>query len=198
MTIDRADWIAPARRWFARPSPRVARELLGALLVRASPEGTVAGRIVETEAYLARADPASHAFRGRTARNASMFGPAGHAYVYFVYGVHHCLNVVTGEEGVGEAVLVRAVEPLEGLELLRQRRGASVRDAKLCDGPGKLAQAFAIDRADDGADLLRGDLRILVPARRSRGRERVVVGPRVGISQAVELPLRFRLVPRAE
>jgi DNA-3-methyladenine glycosylase len=148
----------------------------------------IAGRIVECEAYEEN-DPASHSYRGLTDRTAVMFGPPGHLYVYFTYGMHFCMNVVTGEDGEGSAVLLRAVEPVEGIELMRERRGvATLRE--LCAGPGRLTQAYGITRADNGMDLVAGrDLFVVrgdpVPD------DGVAVGPRVGISVAIERPWRF-------
>lgn len=168
----------------------VARRLIGARLVHHSPDGVTVGRILETEAYLSSGDPACHAHRGPTARNASMFLAAGHAYVYLIYGVHQCFNVVTGPEGVGEAVLVRALEPLAGLELMRARRGV-LRDRDLCSGPGKLARAMGLGPEQDGASLREGAL-LLCPPERAWRLPALDVGPRVGIAQAVDLPLRFR------
>jgi DNA-3-methyladenine glycosylase len=167
----------------------VARDLLGRILVHETDRGPITGRVVETEAYL-RDDAASHSFRGPTARNASMFGPPGRAYVYLVYGLHHCLNVVTAPEGIGEAVLLRALEPLEGLEIMRAHRG-DVADRELCNGPGKLAQAFGVNRAHDGADFFRGALgfRELVPG--PTGRPAIRRSRRIGITRAAQLPLRF-------
>lgn len=164
-----------------RPALTVAADLLGACLtVRGC-----GGRVVETEAYAAD-DPASHSFRGPGQRNAAMFGPAGHAYVYRSYGLHWCLNVVCTP---GEAVLIRALEPLEGLAIMRRRRGQEDL-AALCSGPGKLGQALGIDRADDGAAFDGVALRLLpdpVPATLR------LAGPRIGISRAVDLPWRFGL-----
>jgi DNA-3-methyladenine glycosylase len=179
------------RAFFLRPTAIVARELLGTVLVHDAPEGLVAGIVVETEAYL-RDDPASHSFRGPTARNASMFGAPGRAYVYSIYGLHHCLNVVTGPAGIGEAVLVRALEPIEGLELMRRRRGG-VADRELCRGPGKLVQALAIGRGHDGADLGRGPLVLRALGTSARGPREVVRTPRIGITRAAERPLRFHV-----
>jgi DNA-3-methyladenine glycosylase len=164
-----------------------ARALLGAVIEHRSPEGLTSGRIVETEAYLCD-DPACHAHRGETPRNKPMFGPPGRAYVYFIYGMHRCFNVVTGPEGRGEAVLIRALEPLRGLDLMRRRRG--IEDARqLCNGPAKLVQALGIGPEHNGTHLLRGPLRLLA----DNGFEGGPVGaaPRVGISVAVDLPLRF-------
>lgn len=170
------------------PTPDVARRLLGMRLVHDGPEGRCSGRIVETEAYLAEGDAACHAHGGRTARNASMFLAPGHAYVYLIYGVHLCFNVVTGPRGVGEAVLVRALEPLEGLERMRARRGG-VSTVELCNGPGKLVQALGIGRDADGASLMHGKSRLLAPTRGWSGGP-IEVGPRVGITRSRDLALR--------
>jgi DNA-3-methyladenine glycosylase len=177
------------RAFFARPSTIVAPELLGRILVRTLPDGTrLAARLVEVEAY-GPDDPASHAFRGRTVRNHVMFGPPGHLYVYFTYGMHFCANVVTGRDGEGSAVLLRAAEPLQGLRAMAARRGVGA-PRLLCSGPARLTQAFAIDRTDDGADLLRAtDLQLRVgsplPARR------VVRSARVGVRVGVEPRWRY-------
>ena len=179
------------RSFFLRPTPVVARDLLGRVLVHDSPEGSTAGIVVETEAYL-HDDPASHSFRGETRRNASMFGPPGRAYVYRIYGLHDCLNVVTAPAGIGEAVLVRALEPIEGLDLMRLRRG-DVRDRELCNGPGKLVQALGLGLAHDGADFLRGPIRFLERNPGSPRSARVSRGARVGITHGADLPLRFYL-----
>ncbi|MBL8859650.1 MAG: DNA-3-methyladenine glycosylase [Planctomycetes bacterium] len=176
------------RSFFARAAPLVARDMLGLILAHRTVEGLIAGRIVEVEAYLSSGDEASHSFIGRTQRNAAMFGPPGHAYVYCIYGVHHCFNVVTGPEGSGEAVLVRALEPLVGEALMSARRG---RERDLCDGPGKLTVAFAIGRECDGCDLSRGPLGLWKPSGAVSPLQ-VRVGPRIGITKSAELPLRFR------
>jgi DNA-3-methyladenine glycosylase len=182
---------ALSRRFYARPALVVARALLGRVLVHDGARGRVSGRILEVEAYRGASDPASHAFRGETARNRVMFGPAGHAYVYFTYGMHHCLNVVTGPRGRADAVLIRALEPIEGLTLARRRRGA-VPIERLMRGPGCVAQALGLDRRHDGLDLTRSPLRILAGAPR-RGGRRIARGPRIGIRVAVERPWRFWL-----
>lgn len=159
-----------------------AEALLGAVLVH----GGTAGRIVEVEAYHGAADPASHAYRGPTARNAVMFGPAGHLYVYLIYGMHHCANVVAGPEGEAQAVLVRALEPLKGIEEMTARRAGTARD--LCRGPGRLCEAMAIDRTHDGADLCgRGLLRL----EQGEPPRRIGRGPRVGVTSAAERPWRL-------
>jgi DNA-3-methyladenine glycosylase len=170
---------------------QAAPALLGAILARVPPEGPpMAGRVVETEAYN-QDDPASHSFRGPGARTRSMFGRPGVAYVYRIYGVHHCLNVSAGEDGRGEAVLIRALAPLEGLDAMAAARAG--RSKGLCDGPGKLCQALGVDLALDGEDLLAsGRLFLLAPPRRIAPEE-IGVSGRIGISKAVERPWRFFL-----
>jgi DNA-3-methyladenine glycosylase len=169
------------RDFFARSVHEVAPELIGwTLLV-----GDVGGRIVEVEAYDAT-DPAAHGFRGRTPRNASMFGPPGHAYVYRSYGLHWCLNLVCEDEGSAAAVLIRALEPTHGVEEMRGRRGLD--DARLlCAGPGRLCQALAVTREHDGLPLERPPFELLPPA----GGAEVVAGPRIGISVAADVPWRY-------
>jgi DNA-3-methyladenine glycosylase len=177
--------VAPglARGFFARSVHEVAPELVGATLL----VDGVGGRIVEVEAYDA-GDPASHGYRGPTARNRAMFGPPGHAYVYRSHGVHWCLNLVCGDEGIPEAVLVRALEPASGIDRMRARRGLD-EERLLCSGPGRLCQALAITGGHDGLALDRApfDLRAREEA------PEVVRGPRVGISRAAELPWRYGL-----
>ena len=151
----RPDANAPDRSWFDRSALDVAPDLLGMRLAYTSREGRVAGRIVETEAYLGPEDLAAHSARGRaTARTAVMFGEPGHAYVYLVYGLHHCLNVVCGPGAKPEAVLIRAVAVDEGVELARARRGEAVPEERLASGPGNVCAAFGIDRTLNGADLV--------------------------------------------
>ena len=169
--------------FFHRPVPDVARDLIGATLL----VDGVGGTVVETEAY-ARDDPASHSFGGRTMRNASMFGPTGRAYVYRSYGIHWCLNVVCDAEALGSAVLIRALKPTAGIELMRKRRGtADLR--RLCSGPGRLCQALDVTGALDGLPL---DALPFVLEGRSEP-VRVAEGRRIGITQAVETPWRFGL-----
>jgi DNA-3-methyladenine glycosylase len=169
--------------FFARDVVDVARQLIGATLF----VDGVGGLIVETEAYH-HEDPASHSFRGRTARNASMFGPPGHAYVYLSYGVHWCLNFVSGREQTGSAVLIRALEPTAGIETMRGRREA--RELRLlCSGPGRLCQALGVSRTHDGAPLDAPPFALLAPTEPAP----VAVGERIGISQAAERPWRFGL-----
>src|SRR6202022_649256 len=181
------------RRFFARDPVVLARDLLGRVLLYKTPDGLLAGRIVETEAYRGEADPASHAYRGRTARNAVMFGPAGHAYVYFTYGMHHCLNVVADRPGRAGAVLLRALEPLAGVDLMRSR-GDRGPESRLLSGPGKIGRAFGLTLQDNGRDFTRGPLGI---AAGTPVTDRpVAVSRRIGISRAVELPYRFAVIGR--
>ena len=175
--------------FYARPTPVVARSLLGHVLVSDVGGRRTAGRIVETEAYLGPDDPASHGYRARrTRRNASMFERPGTAYVYFTYGMHWCLNAVTEREGIPAAVLIRALEPLDGLPTMRRRR-RNAPDRELCSGPAKLCQALGVTGREDGAPLTRGRLRIVRQG--SRQRYAIIVTPRIGITRAVDWPLRF-------
>ena len=145
------------RSFLARDPRDVAPELLGKVLAHDLPDGRRSGRIVEVEAYCGPIDPGAHTYRGQTARNATMFGPAGLLYVYFTYGMHWCVNVVCGEEDEGVAVLIRALSPLEGVDAMRAARGpAARRDRDLCSGPAKAAQALGLHGEHDGADLLGG------------------------------------------
>ncbi|MEV0966639.1 MULTISPECIES: DNA-3-methyladenine glycosylase [unclassified Streptomyces] len=192
----------------ARPAEEVAPELLGAVLTHETAEGTVSALITETEAYSGTADPASHAYRGRTPRNAVMFGPAGHLYVYRSHGLHWCANIVTGADGIASAVLIRAGRVIAGEDLARRWRGPKVEGPRLARGPGNFCQALGITAEHNGADLLTGAAVTLsggepVPAADIR------VGPRVGVSRAHDWQHRFylagdptvsayRLSPRAE
>jgi DNA-3-methyladenine glycosylase len=165
--------------FYSRDAREVAPELLNKVLVLRGRE-PVAARIVEVEAYCGADDPGSHAFRGRTARNATMFGPPGHLYVYFTYGMHWCANAVAGPGGIPHAVLLRAGAPLVGLDVMRSRRLAARRDRDLCAGPARLAQAFGIDRAFDGVDLVSGPLRVVDDGTEPPARPGVTT--RVGLS----------------
>ena len=150
------------RAFYERDSREVAPLLLNKVLEHDDPDaGRLAVRIVEVEAYAGGEDPGSHGYRGPTPRTATMFGPGGHLYVYFTYGMHWCANVVTATEGVCSAVLLRAGAPLVGIDVMRERRPAAARDRELCSGPARLAQALGIEKAYDGADLVTGPLRIL-------------------------------------
>lgn len=176
------------RRFFAADSRELAPLLLNKVLVR----GERAGRIVEVEAYAGEADPASHAFRGRTARNATMFGPPGRLYVYFSYGMHYCANVVCGPDGEASAVLLRGLTPLTGLDAMRAARGPAARtDRDLCNGPGKLCHAFGLDRSFDGADLVTGDRGVELVDDGTPPPGVAGVSGRVGLSVAGDVPWRF-------
>jgi len=179
-----------SRSMLGGEAPEVAPLLLGKILASSVGGERVVGRIIEVEAYT-EADPASHTFRGPTDRNRVMFGPPGHLYVYLSYGIHRCVNVVTGTEGSGQAVLIRALELLDGVETARRRRARP--DRELADGPGKLCKALAIGAEHDGIDALArsSDVMLLddgVPPPR-----RPVTGPRIGISKGVDTPWRFRV-----
>jgi DNA-3-methyladenine glycosylase len=181
------------RAFFARDTLTVARELLGQRLVRMLDGQRLCGRIVEVEAYIGEEDRASHARCGVTRRNAPMYGPPGHAYIYLVYGMHHCLNVVTEREGYPAAVLIRALEPLEGVEQMRTRRGGRP-DVQLTSGPARLCQALEIDRRFDGADLCVPDARLFLEEDAVVPDEAVATGPRVGVrgdDVALTVPWRF-------
>jgi DNA-3-methyladenine glycosylase len=178
------------RAFYARDPVTLARDLLGRILFFDSPAGLLAGRIVETEAYTGAADPASHAYRGATVRNAVMFGPAGHAYVYFTYGMHHCLNVVAEREGTAGAVLLRSLEALWGLGAMRGH-GVQGGDERLCSGPGKIGKAFGLTLEHNGLDLTRGPLGI--SAGRPVDDGQVRVGTRIGIRRAADFPYRFTI-----
>ena len=182
--------LSPA--FYERDTVTVAKDLLGCLLVHRDGAGTTMGWIVEDEAYL-RGDPAAHSFRGETKRNCVMFGPAGHAYIYRIYGLHLCVNVVTGEEGAGEAVLIRALEPAAGIDRMQVRRGIDD-PVSLASGPGKLTQALGITMDLNGTSLSDGPLRVRSPANPPEPRpEDIVQTTRVGITKAADLPLRFYL-----
>ena len=172
---------AEARAWFDRPAEELAGDLLGARLVHRSPDGVVGGRIVEVEAYRGPEDLAAHSAHGRTARNGVMFGRPGHLYVYLIYGLHNCLNVVAGPGDKPEAVLIRALELDEGLRLARARRGEHVPDHRLAAGPGNVGRALGVDRSLNGTDLLDGPVRVQP---RSGPPPAVHRGPRIGVDYA--------------
>ena len=193
--------------FYKQTTLEIAKNLLGTFLVHDSPNGKTVGKIVETEAYLAD-DPACHASRGETPRNKMMFDPPGHAYIYFIYGMYFCFNVVTAKKGVGEAVLIRALEPMEGIELMHKRRAKKNKGHfsihELCNGPAKLVIAMGITKDMNGVDLSKGDLKLLRPSVTpdsdpgSPGRSRIQCGmteihttTRIGIVQGAHLPYRF-------
>jgi DNA-3-methyladenine glycosylase len=173
------------RDFYDRATVEVARDLLGKVLVH----GATAGVIVETEAYLGGDDLAAHSARGVTERTQVIFGPPGHAYVYFIYGMYECLNLVCEPEGRPGCVLVRALEPAAGLGIMRERRPAARKPEDLASGPGRLTLALGITRAQNGADVTRGSLVVREPAESRR--VEIAVTPRIGITKCADLPLRF-------
>ncbi len=175
------------RGFFEGYTPKVARALLGCQLVRIMDGVRVSGKIVETEAYRGAGDPASHAYRGRTSRNAVMFGEAGHAYLYFSYGFHWCLNLTTEPSGRAGAVLIRAIEPVEGVERMMMNRQVESY-AHVADGPGKLTRALGIDGRLNGEDLVTSGRLFVEEGKKARG---IGVGPRVGITRGTEYLWRF-------
>ncbi len=173
--------------FFRKSTIEIAKGLLGMYLVHNTSKGKIIGKIVETEAYLFD-DPASHSFKGLSERNKAMFGDAGHAYVYLIYGMYECFNCTTNKKGVGEAVLIRALEPVSGIELMKKNRKTSdVRN--LCSGPGKLTSAMGITRKDNGTDLITSKLRIEVPSKMEKFK--IVTTKRIGITKGKHLPHRF-------
>jgi DNA-3-methyladenine glycosylase len=177
------------RAFYNRDTEVVARDLLGAVLVCRTEQGTSSGIIVETEAYIGEEDPACHAAVGRTRRTEPLYGRPGLSYVYFIYGVHWCFNAVTRAEGLPSAVLVRALEPLAGIEMMRERRGPRINDVNLTNGPGKLCAALGITGAMNGLSLQSGDL--IIRKGESIPSSRIVTGPRIGITKAADWPLRY-------
>ncbi len=177
--------------FYQRDTVPLALALLGTLLIHESTEGITSGFIIETEAYLSKNDPACHAYRGKTKRNAAMFGPPGRAYVYFIYGNHHCFNVVSAAEGIGEAVLVRALEPVDGVELMKERRGKHHKVENLTSGPGKLCSAMNISREHNGISLQKPPL--YLAKGKTVEKSSIDTSGRIGINQAQDKPLRFFL-----
>jgi DNA-3-methyladenine glycosylase len=173
------------RRFYARSTVEVARDLLGKVLVH----GPTAGIIVETEAYLGGEDLAAHSARGLTNRTRVIFGPPGHAYVYLIYGMYECLNLVAEQAGHPGCVLIRALEPVAGIDLMGERRGLGRKLEQLANGPGKLTVAMGITRSHNGADVTRGQL--VVREQACRREVEIHVTPRIGITQSADLPLRF-------
>jgi DNA-3-methyladenine glycosylase len=177
------------RDFYNRDTEIVSRELLGAILECKSADGITSGIIVETEAYIGEHDAACHAAAGRTRRTEPLYGPPGNAYVYFIYGMHWCINAVTRAEGLPSAVLIRALEPLNGLPLMRRRRPKARSDRDLTNGPGKLCAALGIDRHMNGLPLQRYP--VVIREGSGVDEKDVVITPRIGITQAADWPLRF-------
>jgi len=185
-----------SRKFYSRKTVIVAQELLGKTLVHKTAEGIISGKIVETEAYLGQEDAGSHAYRGITRRNRIMFGPAGKAYIYFVYGNHYCFNVVTENDGVGGAVLIRALEPRKGIQLIKKNRGIDGPLAYLTNGPGKLSEALGITGSMNGADLTGNKLFIVSQnSSRKKGKSSgdfsIISTGRIGIKEGRNLPYRY-------
>lgn len=178
------------RGFFDRPVLEVAPDLLGRLVVHDTADGPVTARLTEVEAYDGPNDPGSHAFRGRSKRNGTMFGPPGHVYVYFTYGMHYCMNLVCGPPGRPTGILLRAAEITDGVELARKRRPAAKSERDLARGPARLVESLAVTRADDGADVC-GDGPLTVHHGTPPARESISVGPRVGLRDAPDFPWRF-------
>jgi DNA-3-methyladenine glycosylase len=180
------------RSFYLQPTLQVARNLLGMYICRRLGRETRVGRIVEVEAYLGKRDPASHAFRGKTSRNEVMFSQGGHLYVYFTYGMHFCSNVVTEDEEIGHAVLLRAVEPVAGLEAMRRSRGLRPDETSLslCNGPAKFCKAFGIGRAENGIDLCGNEI-WLAKDMNARSKPGIGISTRVGISNGRHHRWRF-------
>lgn len=185
---ERAGSVLP-RPFYARHPTQVAPRLLNKLLVR---DDGRAGRILETEAYCGDEDPAAHSFRGPTKRNATMFGPPGHMYVYFTYGMHWCCNAVCGLEGTGWGVLIRAIKPVSGLEMMRAARPAATKMRDLTSGPARLAQAMGLTGEFDGADLVQNDRGVCVQDDGTPPPRKPLVGPRIGVSRGQEHAWRWR------
>ena len=175
--------------FYNRDTEIVAREMLGAVLECKTEDGIASGIIVETEAYIGEEDPACHAAVGRTRRTEPLYGPPGISYVYFIYGVHWCFNAVTRAAGLPSAVLVRALEPVEGLELMRARRGPKIQGVNLTNGPGKLCAALGIDGKMNGFSLQRGPL--VIRAGSPVDESKIVTAKRIGITKAADWPLRY-------
>lgn len=179
------------RSFYLRPTLTVAKNLLGKYFVRTLGKQTLVGKIVEVEAYLGKKDPASHTYRGKTKRNEVMFKKGGHLYVYFTYGMHFCANVVTEQEGIGHAVLLRAIEPVEGIDLMRKNRrfATDKPEINLTNGPAKLCEAFGIARNENGTDLL--GVKIFITPGKSILKKQIIQSTRIGIKKGIEKRWRF-------
>jgi len=183
--------VVPQKSFFTRDTTKIARDLLGHFLYVEKNDHRMGGRIIETEAYLFRGDPACHAARGMTERNRSMFKQGGIAYVYIIYGIHHCLNFVTGSKGTGTAVLIRSIEPFEGIDEMRHRRPSAKRLEDIANGPGKLTIALGLTKEDDGTDLLRGHIRVFLDPEWINRRPKIITTTRIGLKTGAEKQLRY-------
>jgi len=177
------------RSWYERPLLEVARDSIGKLFIYNSPQGQIITKIVEVEAYHMIGDPACHAHRGKTSRNYVMFGEGGHLYVYFIYGMYYCMNIVVEKEGVAAAVLIRALEPISGLELIRKNR-PNKKDRELLNGPGKVCSGLGITKKHNGLDLT-SEIIFLAESKNILNNQEIISTTRIGISQAKDLPWRF-------
>ncbi|MDH4199391.1 MAG: DNA-3-methyladenine glycosylase [Spirochaetia bacterium] len=178
-----------AESFYKQDTISLAKNLLGKIFIRKLDGQILAGKIVETEAYHQQGDPSCHAHNGKTRRNAVMFEPPGHLYVYFTYGMHYCMNIVAEPEGIAAAVLIRSLEPLEGIEMMQKLRGNKIECKNLCNGPAKLCQAFDITKQQNGYFLEGKD--IFISDAPSIAEQDIVITTRIGISQGKELPWRF-------
>ncbi len=175
------------KSFYDRNTTEVAKDLLGCILVNKTEKGITTGKIVEVEAYL-EGDPASHSYKGKTIRNRAMFGPPGHAYIYFIYGMYYCFNVVTREEGVGEAILIRSLEPLGGIELMKKRRQHKTPTSNLCNGPAKLVRSMGIEHNYNDRNITKGDF--FISDKIDKNIE-IIQTARIGIKVGTQLLLRF-------
>ncbi len=184
-------YVSLSLNFFQHDTITIAKSLIGIILVHESKEGVTAGRIVETEAYLSNNDPACHAARGKNKKNEAMFDKAGTGYVYLIYGTNYCFNVVTEKAGVGEAVLIRALEPIKGIELMQKRRSPKEKMKELTNGPGKLCQAMGITKEHDKADLLSPPLYLAADSFHEVQTKDITTSTRIGISKGKDKLLRF-------
>lgn len=187
--FNESDYVKLNKSFYTRDTVTVAKELLGKFIFKKSGRNYLCGKIVETEAYLGEEDPACHAFRKVTKRNEPMFEDGGIAYVYFIYGNYYCFNVVTEKQGTGSAVLIRGVEPINGIQKMKKNRGLIRRDCDLTNGPSKFCLAFDIDKKDNREDLTKG--RIYISKHKKKETVTINTAKRIGIKEGAELPYRY-------